>query len=1178
MSSRLPLHRLNRDTVQNTALLGTTEAGRLPEARVLDLWSHPLSAMIRILLSASNADRLSVAQEFVRSFPPATERLLIGGSREAVDHLVREVSVSEQATLGLHRFSLTQLAARLATTQFAGLGLVHSTSLGAEAVAARATFEVLERARLGYFQPVARRPGFARALASTVDELRLAGVEPTSLAELEEAGCDLAELLEAVENQLKNASVADRAMLFRTAARAAMQVEGEPYRLLPIVMLDVPISSAAQQDFVRALVTSSPAVLATVPLGDDVTLAALESLPRAERIRQAGSQPDSTLRRLATYIFSEAQPPEREAGDNVCLFSAPGEGRECVEIARRILEEARRGVRFDQMAILLRAPAAYSGLLESALNRASIPSFFARGTRRPDPAGRAFLALLACGAEHLSARRFAEYLSLGQVPALDPSGAPPLNSSIWLRSDDESLGPAADAALGTEAPEERASVLEVPLSGAQGRTADEVPVGALGAAAHSEEDPVIEGSLRAPWKWEELLLEAAVIGGLDRWSRRLSGLEHELKLKLETFRGEESDASRALAVERDLRNLGHLHRFALPVVDALAGFPARAHWGKWLELLEQFAPRVLRQPQRVLSVLAELRPMAAVGPVSLDEVRGVLTQRLCTLEREPPRHPYGRVFVLNPEQVRGRSFEVVFVPGVAERIFPQSPREDPILLDVLRRKLALQDERLGRPHVTLQTQDDRVQAERLLLRLAIGAVRSRLYLSYPRIEVSLSRPRVASFYALDVQRAVTGSIPNIEKLEHAAALESEARLAWPAPRDPRRAIDNLEHDLAILGMYRQAPVAKIKGRARYLLELNPCLTRALRTRWARWHQKRWSRADGLCELTDATAEALRGSRLRARPYSVSALQKFAICPYQFLLSAIHRLEPREQIAPLGQMDPLTRGHMFHRVQAEFMRRLQSRDGGRGLPISSSNLELALVALDETLEVVARQYREELAPAIERVWEDAVKTLQTDLRAWLHDVAEASGEHPLWRPIHFEFGFGFWPDGERDPASIPEPVTLPDGYKLHGIVDLVEQRATSRQEGDLRVTDHKTGTNRTKEKLIIGGGEVLQPVLYGMAVEAALGKPVSEARLYFCTPEGEFTERAVPMQESNRRRGLEVLATIDRAIEGAFLPPAPRERACVWCDFRDVCGPYEERRSAQKDPAPLKDLLTLRAQP
>jgi hypothetical protein len=48
------------------------------------------------------------------------------------------------------------------------------------------------------------------------------------------------------------------------------------------------------------------------------------------------------------------------------------------------------------MAVLLRAPQTYLGVLEHALDRAGIPAWFHRGTRRPDPAGRALLALLAC--------------------------------------------------------------------------------------------------------------------------------------------------------------------------------------------------------------------------------------------------------------------------------------------------------------------------------------------------------------------------------------------------------------------------------------------------------------------------------------------------------------------------------------------------------------------------------------------------------------------------------------------------------------------------------------------------------------------------------------------------------------------------------------------------------------
>ena len=62
---------------------------------------------------------------------------------------------------------------------------------------------------------------------------------------------------------------------------------------------------------------------------------------------------------------------------------------------------------------------------------------------------------------------------------------------------------------------------------------------------------------------------------------------------------------------------------------------------------------------------------------------------------------------------------------------------------------------------------------------------------------------------------------------------------------------------------------------------------------------------------------------RHRPYSLSALQRFAACPYQFLLAAIHRIEPWEEPEPIVRMDPLTRGSLFHRDQAEFFRELQA---------------------------------------------------------------------------------------------------------------------------------------------------------------------------------------------------------------------------------------------------------------
>src|SRR5262249_60454613 len=117
------------------------------------------------------------------------------------------------------------------------------------------------------------------------------------------------------------------------------------------------------------------------------------------------------------------------------------------------------------------------------------------------------------------------------------------------------------------------------------------------------------------------------------------------------------------------------------------------------------------RPEFVLRVLADLRPMAAGGPVALAEVRAVLADRLAALEVEPPAQRYGRVFVCSPDQVRGRAFRVAFVAGLAERLFPQKLREDPLLLDDLRRDLGSE----------LTLQDDRGEHEGRPLRLAAGA-------------------------------------------------------------------------------------------------------------------------------------------------------------------------------------------------------------------------------------------------------------------------------------------------------------------------------------------------------------------------------------------------------------------------------------------------------------------------
>lgn len=1219
--------------------------------------------MLRVIISTSSPRRLEAAHRFLAGRAPASEVTIVGASRGAADDFVRSAARRSGATFGLSRFSLTELAARTAAVRLAGARHLPGTQAGAEAIAARVVFDAMTAHELEYFAPVASMPGFPKALARTLHELRLAGIESVRLkaaptctpadstytpatthqpdAASGKANADIGRLLERVEEQLARAGIDDRAALFRLAA-AACRMDDPRWITAPIVFLDVPVDSRAEREFVSAVVNRSPDVLATVPDGDHFARDAFAEMGGAieqlEEVRlkpgatnqpqSVGSEEDtsheSDLATLRRYIFQKERPPERNQAGDVRLFSAPGEGREAVEIVRRVLDEASRGVPFDEMAVFLRTPQQYLGLLEHACARADVPVYFDRGTQRPDPAGRAFVALLTCAVDGLSAKRFDEYLSLGQVPQIShqssvashqssvadqqssvagqqssvagqqssvggqqssvashrssvasgQSSGNDRQSPVSSHGDeviaprDQVIAPRDEVFAGLESMSESWSPpfsLQAPSSASSseldGRSPD------LEAETDSDDEAVVAGTLRSPWKWEELIVESAVVGGRTRaegsarWRRRLDGLAADFGYRLRELRTEEPESPRILRFERDLRNLAHLRLFALPIVDELADWPDRATWGEWLDRFTRLATRALIRPTRVLQTLADLRPMAAIGPVTLEEANDVLRDRLVTLDWEPPARRYGRLFVGTALQARGRRFRVVFVPGLAERVVPQRPREDPLLLDERRKPL----------DAGLVGQEERGTAERLLLKIAIGTASERLYLSYPRLDVTETRARVPSFYALDVMRAITGRVPDHRVLASDAALEGGASLAWPAPHDPDRAIDDLEHDLAVLKpLLDSSDSAGIKGRAHYLLDLNPALRRSVISRWARGRPA-WSSSDGLIRVSSGrTDAALAAHRLNKRPYSLSALQRFSACPYQFLLSTIFRLEPWDEPEPMVRMDPLTRGSLYHKAQAEFFRAMKIANG---LPITRDTLPRAVEALHRVLDRVSSEYAEALAPAIDRVWRAEIEELRRDLGIWVQKLADAHQQgKEAWVPMYFELSFGLTDEG-RDPDSLREPVVVGDGFILRGSVDLIEHDPA---RDVFRVTDHKTGKNRSTPDLIVGGGAVLQPVLYSLAVERGLGKKVVAGRLFYSTTVGGFIEHEIPLDDYRRGQGLQVLSMIDRAVEIGFLPAAPADRACTWCDFRPVCGPREEERVRRKAADQLADLTSLRS--
>jgi ATP-dependent helicase/DNAse subunit B len=298
--------------------------------------------------------------------------------------------------------------------------------------------------------------------------------------------------------------------------------------------------------------------------------------------------------------------------------------------------------------------------------------------------------------------------------------------------------------------------------------------------------------------------------------------------------------------------------------------------------------------------------------------------------------------------------------------------------------------------------------------------------------------------------------------------------------------------------------------------------------------------------------ALARHQLAARSYSPTALQNYAACPYRFFLQAIVRLEPREEIVPIEVIDPLTRGALFHEVQFETLSALRAIGL---LPVTNAHLERAYTTMEDSLRRVADRMHEELAPAIERVWLDGIESIRADLREWMRRMTAAQD----YCPERFELAFGLTDRKQADPGSVDRPVPLAAGINLRGAIDLVERGPGA----ELRVTDHKTGRVRVEKHLVIGGGKTLQPVLYALAAEQILYEPISAGRLYYCTAAGGYEERTVALDDFARGAINEFAHVIGAALRDGFLPAAPGERECEFCDYRPICGPYEATRVQRK---------------
>lgn len=233
---------------------------------------------------------------------------------------------------------------------------------------------------------------------------------------------------------------------------------------------------------------------------------------------------------------------------------------------------------------------------------------------------------------------------------------------------------------------------------------------------------------------------------------------------------------------------------------------------------------------------------------------------------------------------------------------------------------------------------------------------------------------------------------------------------------------------------------------------------------------------------------------RREPYSPSALEDYARCPFVFLMKRVLGFEE-----DYGDEDGITRadrGTYVHNVLATFYRRLRTGDDQ---PVDISDVDRS--ALEATLLDIALERLASLGEAETPFERRTLGRLLSgpgdpdtnpdhafggeDTQGLFVRFIETELDRQTGvatQPTYFEGVIGV--DAHDVEQLSGEPVTIetPDGpVTIRGIVDRVDQTRDSPRQ--FHVRDYKTGS--TPSRADITGGTKLQLPLYGIALETTL---------------------------------------------------------------------------------------------
>ena len=390
-------------------------------------------------------------------------------------------------------------------------------------------------------------------------------------------------------------------------------------------------------------------------------------------------------------------------------------------------------------------------------------------------------------------------------------------------------------------------------------------------------------------------------------------------------------------------------------------------------------------------------------------------------------------------ELRSLEFDTVFLGDFVDGGFPPTYRPDPLL-----------------PENPYRTEEEQLHDNRFLFYRVLKSYREQLYLLVPKRE------------------GESELIPSIFQTQ----LEAVANIGMEEAANPtRRSVPGF---LSTYGNHVwESDNLSDKEFPTAIAEMHPLIDHVVSVEKSReetyehmTYEGRLNVEDTLTSrhLSDTSRQQLEN--LRDGIYSVTDLETYAKCPFQYFVAKVLKSKVKEEEVE-DEPSSLEKGDLAHKILYAFY---TERRGRGDLPIrqcSDDDFEQAKQQLDAVLEresEVKRNGRQDISEN-NLFWIIEIEKLQTALHKWL----EAEHTYDLHvMPNFFEVSIGQANQPGDSELSCSEPISIGNVF-MKGKIDRIDIG-----EGVFNIIDYKTGSSTVRIRDILEGRSLQLPIYLQIA--------------------------------------------------------------------------------------------------